>query len=249
MKQVEKYIQELEEYDSNAAEVLKQYSASFDSEQSYERFVSLVHKCFREAKEIGEFIEQISYLMIDTDKASFYKDQYDKYLDDAKEDLMLLRLRTASVNDIANELYSWSDLPEVLRIAQRGAVTRIVLEIIKERMHTLRKNDKAGASKGGRKEDSKDFKDYVVKGMDAENVRKCLHDIIDNLNDEKQAMCVIVAACRVGALVDHPSSTMIRSEFPVIKGQKTISNYLANLPTKWADKCSEYEDSLKSALK
>jgi len=249
MNKVEKYIQELEEYDSNAAEVLKQYSASFDSGKSYENFVSLVHKCFHEAKEIGEFIEQTGSLMLDTDKTTFYKEQYDKYLDDAKEDSTLLRLRTASVNDIANELFSWNDLPEVLRIAQRGAVTRIVLEIIKERMHTLRKNDKAGTSKGGRKEDSKDFKDYVAKGMDAEKVSKCLHDIIDNLDDEKQAMCIIVAACRVGALVDHPSSTMIRSEFPVIKGQKTISNYLANLPTKWAEKCSEYEDSLKFALK
>lgn len=249
MKQVEKYIQELEEYDSNAAEVLKQYSASFDSEQSYESFVSLVHKCFHEAKEIGEFIEQTGSLMLDTDKTTFYKEQYDKFLDDAKEDSTLLHLRTASVNDIANELFSWSDLPEVLRIAQRGAVTRIVLEIIKGKILALRKNDKAGISKGGRKEDSKDFKDYVAKGMDAEKVSKCLHEIIDNLSDEKQAMCVIVAACRVGAMVDHPSSTMIRSEFPIIKSQKTISNYLANLPTKWADKCSEYEDSLKSALK
>jgi len=249
MKQVEKYIQELEKYDSNAAEVLKQYSASFDSGKSYENFVSLVHKCFHEAKEIGEFIEQTGSLMLDTDKTTFYKEQYDKYLDDAKEDSTLLRLRTASVNDIANELFSWSDLPEVLRIAQQGAVTRIVLEIIKRKILALRNNDKAGISKGGRKEDSKDFKDYVAKGMDAEKVSKCLHDIIDNLDDEKQAMCIIVAACRVGALVDHPSSTMIRCEFPVIKGQKTISNYLANLPTKWAEKCSEYEDSLKSALK
>lgn len=247
MKQVEKYMQELGEYDSNAAEVMKQYSASFDSEQSYERFVSMVHKCFHEAKEIGDFIEHTSNLMIDTDKASFYKEQYDKYLNDAKEDSTLLRLQSASVNDIANELYNWSDMPEVLRIAQRGAVTRIVLEIIKGKILTLRKNDKAGASKGGRKKDSKDFKDYVAKGMDAEKVSKCLHDIVDNLSDEKQAMCVIVAACRVGALV-LPSSTMICSEFPVIKGQKTISNYLANLPKKWADKCSEYEDSLKSAL-
>lgn len=249
MKQVEKYIQELEEYDSNAAEVLKQYSASFDSGKSYENFVSLVHKCFHEAKEIGEDIERICCLMLDTDKATFLKEQYDKYLDDAKEDSMLLSLRTASVKDIANELFSWSDLPGVLRIAQQGAVTRIVLEIIKGKILALRNNDKAGTSKGGRKEDSKDFKDYVAKGMDAEKACKCLHDIIDNISDEKQAMCVIVAACRVGALVDHPSSTMIRCEFPVIKGQKTISNYLANLPTKWAEKCSEYEDSLKSALK
>ena len=83
MNQVEKYIQELEEYDSNAAEVLKQYSPSFDSEKSYKGFVMLVHKCFQEAKEIGEFIEQTSNLMLDTEKASFYKEQYDKYLDDA----------------------------------------------------------------------------------------------------------------------------------------------------------------------
>ncbi len=187
--------------------------------------------------------------MLDTDKTTFYKEQYDKYLDDAKEDSMLLRLRTASVNDVAKELFNWSDLPEVLRIAQQGAVTRIVLEIIKRKILALRNNDKAGTSKGGRKEDSKDFKDYVAKGMDAEKVSKCLHDIIDNLDDEKQAMCIIVAACRVGALVDHPSSTMIRNEFPIIKGQKTVSNYLASLPTKWENKCSEYEESIKSVLK
>ncbi len=249
MKQAESNLQELQKNDSKSMAILMKYRDSFDSLSSFMDFVSLIHKCYLEASRTIDYIDNISKPLDKEEKDDLYRTQRDYWKNEVQSYSQLFSFSSASLNNIAEVLFAWKDDSDMLRMASDAAINLIVLEIIKRKILALRNNDKAGTSKGGRKEDSKDFKDYVAKGMDAEKVSKCLHDIIDNLDDEKQAMCVIVAACRVNILVDHPSSTMIRNEFPIIKGQKTVSNYLASLPTKWENKCSEYEESIKSVLK
>lgn len=248
MKQAESNLQELQKNDSKSMAILMKYRDSFDSLSSFMDFVSLIHNCYLEASRTIDYIDNISKPLDKEEKDDFYRTQRDYWKNEVQSYSQLFSFSSASLNNIAEVLFAWKDDSGMLRMASDAAINLIVLEMIREKL-TLLKIRVNAVHKSGRTEDSKDFKDYVAKGMDAEKACKCLHDIIDNISDEKQAMCVIVAACRVNILVDHPSSTMIRNEFPIIKGQKTVSNYLASLPTKWENKCSEYEESIKSVLK
>ena len=243
MKQVEPNLQELQENDSKSMAILMTYKDSFDSLSSFRDFVSLIHNCYLEASRTIDYIDNLGKTLCKEEKDDFYRTQREFWKNEAQSYSQLFPFSSASLNDIAKVLLVWKDDSDMLRIASNAAITRIILEMIRKKLLL-----KKAVRKGGRKEDNKCFKNYVANGVDAEKVSKYLHDVIDDLNDEKQAMCVIVAACRSGALVDHPSSTMILSEFPVIKEKRTVTRYLDKLPDKWENMCEKYKSTILSIM-
>jgi len=262
MKQVEKYMQELQKINSKSKAILIKYMNSFDSPSSFRDFVSLIHNCYLEASRTIDYIDNISKSLDKEEKDDLYRTQRDYWKNEVQSDSQLFSFSSASLNNIAEVLFAWKDDSDMLRMASDAAINLIVLEMIREKL-TLLKIRVNAVHKSGRPEDNKNFNAYVAKGVDGEKAKKCLHNIIDGMTDKSEAMCVIVAAIRAEIIDDMPSTTMIRYEFPNIicksdgsnegntkqnTDTKRANRYLKKLPNNKENQCNKYKEKLLSIM-
>lgn len=127
MKNIDRQIKRIAQYEANARGILLAYEAAFDEVHDFQKFVEITAATIEAAMGIIRDIEHRYELMPEHMKENFARQQQEEWYNAAIHNPIYYSMDNTELETICDTIFSWLTDDERLLIARRGIVNRIVM--------------------------------------------------------------------------------------------------------------------------